>query len=176
MNEQEAIEQLQGEYLATNGAETPARVRYHNEALDTAIAALKEVQEYHATGRTPSMVRALQTAYIRAKKRLDEYIAIGTPEQCREAMNKQMRLPVNNQEGDSYYFLTGDCPVCGYRMIARGNYCINCGQRLSYKDASTAEIINNIIRGKNNHPLATLAMETGIDHIVEVSKKEGEDE
>lgn len=176
MNENEAIEQLQGEYLATNGTETPARVRYHNEALDTAIAALKEVQEYHATGRTPSMVRALQVAYIRAKKRLDEYIAIGTPEQCREAMNKQMRLPVNNQEGDSYYFLTGDCPVCGYRMIARGNYCINCGQRLSYKDASTAEIINNIIRGKNNHPLATLAMETGIDHIVEVSKKEGEDE
>ena len=176
MNEQEAIEQLQGEYLATNGTETLARVRYHNEALDTAIAALNEVQEYHATGRTPSMVRALQTAYIRAKKRLDEYIAIGTPEQCREAMNKQMRLPVNNQEGDSYYFLTGNCPVCGFRMIARGNYCINCGQRLSYKDASTAEIINNIIRAKNNHPLATLAMETGNDHIVEVSKKEGEDE
>ena len=176
MTENEAIEQLQGEYLATNGAKTPARVRYHNEALDTAIAALNEVQEYHATGRTPSMVRALQVSYIRAKKRLDEYIAIGTPEQCIEAMYKQMRLPVNNQEGDSYYFLTGDCPVCAFRMIARGNYCINCGQRLSYKDASTAKIINNIIMEKNNHPLATLAMETGIDHIVEVSKKEGEDE
>ena len=176
MNEQEAIEQLQCEYLATNGAETPASVRYHNEALDTAIAALKEVQEYHATGRTPSMVRALQVAYIRVKKRLDKYIAIGTPEQCIEAIYKQMRLPVNNQEGDSYYFLAGDCPVCGFRMIARGNYCINCGQRLSYKDTLTAEIINNIIRAKNNHPLATLAMETGNDHIVEVSKKEGEDE
>jgi site-specific recombinase XerC len=59
MNEQEAIEQLLGEYLATNGTETPARVRYHNEALDTAIAALNEVQEYHATGRTPNMVRGL---------------------------------------------------------------------------------------------------------------------
>lgn len=59
MTENEAIEQLQGEYLATNGAETPARVRYHNEALDTAIAALNEVQEYHTTGRTPSMVKAL---------------------------------------------------------------------------------------------------------------------
>ena len=176
MNEQEAIEQLQGEHLATNGTETPARVRYHNEALDTAIAALNEVQEYHATGRTPSMVRALQTAYIRAKKRLDKYIAIGTPEQCIEAIYKQMQLPVNNQEGDSYYFLTGNCPVCGFRMIARGNYCINCGHRLSYKDTLTAEIINNIIRAKNNHPLATLAMETGIDHIVEVSKNEGEDE
>ena len=49
MKENEAIEQLQGEYLATNGTETPARVRYHNEALDAAIAALKEVQEYHDT-------------------------------------------------------------------------------------------------------------------------------
>ena len=97
MNENEAIEQLQSEYLATNGAETPARVRYHNEALDTAISALKEVQEYHATGRTPSMVRALQVAYIRAKKRLDEYIAIGTPEQCREAMNKQTEKTVRDQ-------------------------------------------------------------------------------
>lgn len=176
MNEQEAIEQLQGEYLATNGTETPARVRYHNEALDTAIAALKEVQEYHATGRTPGMVRALQVAYIRAKKRLDKYIAIGTPEQCIEAIHKQMRLPVNNQEGDSYYFLTGNCPVCGFRMITRENYCINCGQRLSYKDASTAEMINNIIRAKNNHPFAALAMKTWVDHIVEVSKKDGEDE
>ena len=169
MNEQEAIEQLSNEYIVSlTGKETPERVRYHNEALDVAIAALKEVQEYHATGRTPSMVRALQTAYIRAKKLLDKYIAIGTPEQCIEAMY--------NQEGDSYYFLTGNCPVCGFRMIARGNYCINCGQRLSYKDTLTAEIINNIIRAKNNHPLATLSMETGIDNIVEVSKKEGEDE
>lgn len=177
MNEQEAIEYLEGWYLKTpDNKEVHYGVKNHNEVMDTAIAALKEVQEYHATGRTPSMVRALQTAYIRAKKRLDKYIAIGTPEQCIEAIYKQMRLPVNNQEGDSYYFLTGNCPVCGFRMIARGNYCSNCGQRLSYKDASTAEIINNIIRAKNNHPLATLAMETGIDHIVEVSKKEGEDE
>ena len=97
MNENEAIEQLQGEYLATNGTETPARVRYHNEALDTAIAALKEVQEYHATGRTPSMVRALQVAYIRSKKRLDEYIAIGTPEQCREAVERTRWIPVSER-------------------------------------------------------------------------------
>ena len=69
MNEQEAIEQLSGEYLVSmTGKETPARVRYHNEALDTAIAALKEVQEYHATGRTPSMVRGLISGYNRARK------------------------------------------------------------------------------------------------------------
>ena len=60
MNENEAIEQLQNEYLVSmKGRDAVASVRYHNEALDTAIAALKEVQEYHATGRTPDMVRGL---------------------------------------------------------------------------------------------------------------------
>lgn len=132
MNEKEAIEQLQGEYLATNGAETPARVRYHNEALDTAIAALNEVQEYHATGRTPSMVRALQVAYIRAKKRLDEYIAIGTPEQCREAMNKQTEKTVRDQLKTKYIWAVGYCPVCGTGITSRWNYCQNCGQKVKW--------------------------------------------
>ena len=133
MNENEAIEQLQSEYLATNGAETPARVRYHNEALDTAISALKEVQEYHATGRTPSMVRALQVAYIRAKKRLDEYIAIGTPEQCREAMNKQTEKTVIDQQKTKYIWAVGYCPVCGTGITSRWNYCQNCGQKVRWE-------------------------------------------
>lgn len=104
MNEQEAIEQLKGEYLATNGAETPARVRYHNEALDTAIAALKEVQEYHATGRTPDMVRGLIGGYNRARKQcqeatsqLKQYGEIGTPEQCREAVDCTRWIPVSER-------------------------------------------------------------------------------
>ena len=133
MNENEAIEQLQSEYLATNGAETPARVRYHNDALDTAISALKEVQEYHATGRTPSMVRALQVAYIRAKKRLDEYIAIGTPEQCREAMNKQTEKTVRDQLKTKYIWAVGYCPVCGTGITSRWNYCQNCGQKVRWE-------------------------------------------
>lgn len=139
MNENEAIEQLQGEYLATNGAETPARVRYHNEALDTAIAALNEVQEYHATGRTPSMVRALQVAYIRSKKRLDEYIAIGTPEQYREALNKQTEKTVRDQLKTKYIWAVGYCPVCGAGITSRWNYCQNCGQKVKWEPYHIAE-------------------------------------
>lgn len=104
MNENEAIEQLQGEYLATNGTETLARVRYHNEALDTAIAALKEVQEYHATGRTPGMVLGLISGYNRVRKQrqeatsqLKQYAEIGTPEQCREAVERTRWIPVNER-------------------------------------------------------------------------------
>lgn len=133
MNENEAIEQLQGEYLATNGTETPARVRYHNEALDTAIAALNEVQEYHATGRTPSMVRALQVAYIRAKKRLDEYIAIGNSEQCRIAVERRTEKPVIGQQGTTYIWAAGYCTVCGTGITSRWNYCQNCGQKVKWE-------------------------------------------
>lgn len=85
MNEQEAIEQLQNEYLVSmTGRDAVASVRYHNEALDTAIAALNEVQEYHATGHTPKMVRELRRGYLNAHKQavqhateLDEYIRLG---------------------------------------------------------------------------------------------------
>ena len=144
MTENEAIEQLQGEYLATNGTETPARVRYHNEALDTAIAALKEVQEYHATGRTPSMVRALQVAYIREKKRLDEYIAIGTPEQCREALNKQTEKTVRDQLKTKYIWAVGYCPVCGTGITSRWNYCQNCGQKVKWEPYHIADVSKKV--------------------------------
>jgi hypothetical protein len=98
MNEKEAIEYLEDWYLKVpDNKEVHCGVKNHNEVMDTAIAALKEVQEYHATGRTPGMVRALQVAYTRAKKRLDEYIAIGIPEQCREAVERTRWIPVSER-------------------------------------------------------------------------------
>lgn len=102
MNEQETIEQLQGEYLATNGTETPARVRYHNEALSMAIAALNEVQEYHATGRTPSMVRGLISGYNRARK------------QCQEVVERTRWIPVSER-------LPEEIDACNY-IVSIENY------------------------------------------------------
>ena len=68
MNEKEAIEYLEDWYLKVpDNKEVHCGVKNHNEVMDTAIAALKEVQEYHATGRTPGMVRALQVAYTEQK-------------------------------------------------------------------------------------------------------------
>lgn len=140
MNEQEAIEQLQGEYLATNGQETPARVRYHNEALDRAIAALEEVQEYHAIGRTPDMVRGLIGGYNRARKQcielgkeLKKYEDIGNLELCRDARNKQIEKPVRDQQGTTYIWAAGYCPVCGTGITSRWNYCQNCGQKVRWE-------------------------------------------
>lgn len=149
MNEQEAIEQLQGEYLATNGTETPARVRYHNEALDTAIAALNEVQEYHSTGRTPDMVRGLIGGYNRARKQcvelgkmLKQYEDIGNLEMCRDARNKQIEKHVKDQQKTKYIWAAGYCPVCGTGITSRWNYCQNCGQKVKWESYHIAEEIN----------------------------------
>lgn len=105
MNEQEAIEQLQNEYLVSlTGRDAVASVRYHNEALDTAIAALKEVQEYHATGHTPKMVRELRRGYVDAHKtavryatQLDEYHDLGGFEACKAAVERTRWIPVSER-------------------------------------------------------------------------------
>lgn len=101
MKENEAIAQLRNEYLV---ASDTASARYHNEALDTAIAALEEVQEYHATGRTPDMVRGLIGGYNRVRKQcvelgkmLKEYEDIGNLEICREAVERTRWIPVREQ-------------------------------------------------------------------------------
>lgn len=141
MNEQEAIEQLQGEYLATNGAETPARVRYHNEALDTAIAALNEVQEYHDTGYGPKAVRELARRYYKARKstvekleRLKQYEAIGTPEQCQEAVERTRWIPVSERlpEEEGRYLVTFRSERKAY-LVGYGNCQMSlCGKKIGY--------------------------------------------
>nr|DAF82263.1 MAG TPA: 50S ribosomal subunit [Caudoviricetes sp.] len=137
MNEQEAIEQLQNEYLVSlTGRDGVASVRYHNEALDTAIAALKEVQEYHAIGRTPDMVRGLIGGYNRVRKqcvelgkmlkkyeKLEKYVVLEV------AAEKQMPKKVREIDGMLV------CPYCetyvGVEGCLEHQYCPECGQKVS---------------------------------------------
>lgn len=149
MNEQEAIEQLSGEYLVSmTGKETPARVRYHNEALDAAIAALKEVQEYHDTGHTPKMVRELRRGYLDAHKKavqyatkLDEYHDLGSFEACKAAVEKQTPKKMKEE-----CWMYTQCE-CGHLFSERNGdgyfhvpekkktkYCPDCGQRLEWEN------------------------------------------
>ena len=137
MKENEAIAQLQNEYLV---ASDTASARYHNEALDTAIAALKEVQEYHATGRTPDMVRGLIGGYNRARKQcqeatsqLKQYAEIGTPEQCREAVEKQTGKKHTAVLG-IFGGTENECKNCGNDVRYRDEYCRWCGQKLDWSD------------------------------------------
>ena len=105
MNEQEAIEYLEGWYLKTpDNKEVHYGVKNHNEVMDTAIAALKEVQVYHATGHTPNMVRELRRGYLDAHKKavqyatkLDEYHDLGGFEVCKAAVESTRWIPVSER-------------------------------------------------------------------------------
>ncbi len=86
------------------------------KAFDVAIRALEEVQQYHA---------------------------IGTPEECQAAMEKHTAKRPREYE-DKYY----GCPTCGNvllhkwekypdKLMDKSNglpYCLGCGQKLDWSD------------------------------------------
>lgn len=72
----------------------------------------------------------------------DEYRKIGTPEECREAVTKQIsRHPVDKTKPDSGYGNYYEnarvivCPNCNGRLKlkSKGKYCDKCGQRLDWE-------------------------------------------
>lgn len=96
---------------------------------------VEELRQYRDTTLSPEQVRTLQTRFVDVSLRLGEYMAIGTPEECRAAMEKQKRKLVKNPYGTSYIWKAGYCSVCGCGVTARWNYCQCCGQKLSWEDA-----------------------------------------
>ena len=106
MTENEAIEALKLEGgLEITGR--PIRVAQFFEGIDTAIKALEEVQQYRT---------------------------IGTPEECRKAMEKQIPQKPSNEslDGLNYFPI---CPSCnqGLDEDERESFC-ECGQRLDWSD------------------------------------------
>lgn len=106
MTENETIEELHG--IRPYGGIIPQR---RAEALDVAIKALEEVQQYRA---------------------------IGTPEECRAAMERQNPIAAIAEKED-----TGTtkytCQACGrYIGWSTGTlparYCWKCGQKLDWSD------------------------------------------
>ena len=70
---------------------------------------------------------------IKALEELQQYRAIGTPEECRAAMKKQKPKLVG--KGTLICFCKAKmatCPVCAGIFLSNysGAYCPNCGQRL----------------------------------------------
>lgn len=99
--------------------------------LKTAITALEEIQQY----------RAMQSDIIKNNAELMEYRAIGTVEECREAVEKQ-RAKKPNLEGDGYadgqmVYDTWICPCCekSYEIEYEDHkHCPNCGQAIEDKE------------------------------------------
>lgn len=93
MTENEAIEELKC-YTSQSGTS-------HPEEIEIAIKALEEVQQYRAIG-TPEELRSLkengaftgmELAQLAAMQmRLRKYMQIGTVEECRAAIEKQVAM------------------------------------------------------------------------------------
>lgn len=73
-------------------------------------------------------------AYERDCNELERYKAIGTVEECREAVEKQKAQKPRDIEYDYSYFI---CSNCGEGIYVTDDfqshkYCLNCGQKLDF--------------------------------------------
>ena len=74
---------------------------------------------------------------IKGFEELEQYRAIGTPEECHEAVEKQKAKKPKKTESEGYrYTDTYRCPNCGGNFSGTGiaNYCYHCGQKLDWGD------------------------------------------
>lgn len=94
----------------------------------------EECPLYGQTGADHCCEDALQVA-IKALEELQQYRTIGTVEECRAAVGKQTAKKVKSisqvKDGDSYAGLIGRCPCCGDILEEDTVYC-DCGQRLDW--------------------------------------------
>ena len=77
---------------------------------------------------------------IEALKEVQQYREIGTVEECREAMEKQKPNKIqydNNIYNDGFTrYRIGKCPICGewYNDRDEYNYCHKCGNKLNWSN------------------------------------------
>lgn len=149
MTENEAIEALKLEGgLEITGR--PIRVTKFFEGIDVAIKALEEIQRWHTSEINPKIKNLFANTstqichncdhkdeYIEElEAEVEEYSAIGTPEEFRAVMEKQ-------KEKNPIRLDKCTCPSCGtYNEVwkKRRNtlpsdivYCWHCGQAISVK-------------------------------------------
>lgn len=95
----------------------------------------EECPLYGQTGADHCCEDALQVA-IKALEELQQYRTIGTVEECRAAMEKQTAKKPKKTESEGYrYTDTYRCPNCGGNFSGTGiaDYCYHCGQKLDWE-------------------------------------------
>lgn len=115
MTENEAIEELQTAIELAKMCTQNLERKREIQGYEMAIKALKEVQQYRA---------------------------IGTPEECRAAVEKQTAKKVKSisqvKDGDSYVGLIGRCPCCE-DILEEGTVYCDCGQKLDGNTDTVAD-------------------------------------
>lgn len=103
--------------------------------------AIKIIKQEMGWESKSSTLRAFEEA-IKALEEVQQYRAIGTPEECRAAMEKQTAkkpTPIDYEKYanlvDNARFLRGAywCPYCEH-TVKSGTFCSDCGQKLDWRD------------------------------------------
>lgn len=142
MTENEAIEALR--LINTSRVHPFYSWEEMAEVRDIAIYALKEIQQYREIGASPERITELILEGSAAKRILGHYQKIGTVEEYREAVEKQIPKkpvckpkPYNESVGFNEEWF---CPSCGayigyfYEGMdepEQMEYCNECGQHIA---------------------------------------------
>ena len=112
-----------------------------NEEIKKVINGLNFLKEKLYNGIYADRLDCIDSA-IYALKEIQQYREIGTVEECREAVEKQIPkkpIPINYQDYadkiDNAEFFEGSyfCPNCG-TVLRSGSYCNRCGQKLGWNE------------------------------------------
>lgn len=113
---------------------------YWQELMEMAIKALEEVQQYRKHGLTVENALDNMCDLAAAENLIEEYRAIGTPEECRTAVKKQTAKKPTFIDYKKYvnfvdnaHFLRDAywCPNCK-QVVRSGSFCNGCGQKLDW--------------------------------------------
>lgn len=138
MKESEAIKELHG--IRPRGGIIPQK---RAEALDVAIQALEEVQQYREIG-TLEELQNMKSDYFEALSDWRQYRKIGTLEECRTTIEKQMpkkpifshnlsdTLSVFHCECGNTIKVSHDIGIMNNNNAP--NYCSKCGCRFDWSD------------------------------------------
>lgn len=120
------------------------------QVYEMAIKALEEVQQYRQIGSVELFAETKKLSDLTKKcgtigKVFDEcaeYAAIGTSEECREAVEKQTAKKIISFDYNNGTVNYG-CPVCKRKIISKidgewcggtfNEYCDRCGQKLDWR-------------------------------------------
>ena len=106
-------------------------------AIEEAISALKEIQQYREIGASPEQLKELIFEGSATKRILRHYQEIGTVEECREAREKQIpKRPKKIINSGVRYTDEYVCPNCEKHFTGTGiaDYCYHCGQAIQWDE------------------------------------------
>lgn len=128
MNYQELIKLMKN----ANRSDDTLAILPQSDVSKAIISALQELEKYHKTGLTPKQVAENISELNATKRILGHYQQLGTLEEIREVVEKQMAahpLEMLGIFGEKEY----ECINCGNTVAHMDKYCKWCGKAQDWR-------------------------------------------